>query len=400
MQYEYTPQEEILSRIARFQKSLQDNDIGGALISQNADLFYFTGTIQTSYLFIPAQGEPVLAVQGNLERALRESRLNQIVPLRSGHQLGQALSNFGYQLKGRVGLELDVLPVKHYFVLCQDFPEADFLDISEPVKKVRMVKSEYEILQIRKACEILSQVMHEAQRSIRPGMTELEVDSMLGALARRLGHQGRLRMRGYNQEMFYAHVLSGTTAAIPSFTKTPLAGLGTTPAIAQGASFNTIAENEPLLIDFGVGINGYITDMTRTFVIGQLPRELQQAYSFAQKVKGFMEHWVRPGRRCSLLYKEIIKSAQQEGYQDHFMGYKEHQVSFIGHGIGLEIDEYPLVAPKFHQKFEENMVFAFEPKLIFPGVGAVGVEDDYLVTRNGVERLTTYDDGVLTIDYP
>ncbi len=242
--------------------------------------------------------------------------------------------------------------------------------------------------------------MYEAQRSIRPGMTELEVDSILVALARRLGHQGRLRMRGYNQEMFTTHVLSGRTAAIPSYLKAPLGGLGTTPAIAQGASPNIIAENEPLIIDFGVGINGYVTDMTRTFVIGELPEKLRQAYSFAKEVKNFMEHWVRPGRSCSMLYKEVMALVYQHSYQDYFMGYTGHQMSFVGHGIGLEIDEYPLISPNFADEFQENMVFAFEPKLIFPDTGAVGVEDDYVVTRTGVKRLTTYDDNVLTIRYP
>jgi Xaa-Pro dipeptidase len=398
MEYQCTPREEIQSRIARFQKLLQDSDIAGALISQNVDLFYFAGTIQRSFLFIPAEGEAVLAVHGNLSRALRESSLSQVVPLKSSQQLAQALSDFNYSVRGRIGLEMDVLPVRYYLVLCRDFPEANFVDVSELIRKVRMVKSGYEISQIRKGCEILNQVMQEAQRSIRPGMTELEVDSLLGALARRLGHQGRLRMRGYNQEMFYAHVFCGKTAALPSALDAPLGGLGTTPAIAQGASFNIIAENEPLIIDFGVGINGYVTDMTRTFVIGKLPQKLQQAYSFAKEIKHFMEQWVTPRQRCSRLYKEVIELAQRRGYQDYFMGYKGHQVAFVGHGIGLEIDEYPVIAPGFHEEFEENMVFAFEPKLVFPDVGAVGVEDDYLVTEAGVERLTTYDDQVLTID--
>jgi Xaa-Pro dipeptidase len=400
MEYECTPREEIQSRIFRFQKSLQDNNFDGALITQNVDLFYFAGTIQPSYLFIPAKGEPVLAVQENLARALKESALNQIVPLKSSHQLDQTFANCNKSVRGRIGLEMDVLPVNRYFMLCRDFPKANFLGISELIRKARMVKSEYEILQIRKAVVILNQVMEEAQRSIRPGMTELEVDAKLGSLARRLGHQGRLRMRGYNQEMFYAHVFCGKTGAIPSFLKGPLGGLGTTPAFAQGASFNTITENEPLIIDFGVGINGYVTDMTRTFVVGRLSEDLRKAYSFLKEVKDFMEHWVRPGKRCSLLYKEIVELARQEGYQDYFMGYKEHQMPFVGHGIGLEIDEYPLITASFDEEFQKNMVFAFEPKLVFPDVGAVGVEDDYRVSDTGVERLTTYNDQVLTIDYP
>lgn len=398
IEYQCTPREEIQSRIARFQKLLQDNDIAGAIISQNVDLFYFAGTIQRSFLFIPAEGEAVLAVHGNLGRAQRESSLSQVVPLKNSQQLAQALSDFSYSIRGRIGLEMDVLPAKYYLTLHRESPEADFLDVSEFVRKVRMVKSEYEISQIRKACEILNQVMLEAQRSIRPGMTELEVDSLLVALARRLGHQGLLRMRGYNQEMFSAHVFCGKTATTPPTLNTPLSGLGTTPAIAQGASLNVITENEPLIIDFGVGINGYVTDMTRTFVIGKLPQELQQAYSVAKEIKDFMEQWVTPGRPWSQLYREALELARRRGYQDYFMGYKGHQVAFVGHGIGLEIDEYPVIAAGFREEFRENMVFALEPKLVFPDVGAVGVEDDYLVTKEGVERLTTYDDQVLTID--
>ena len=397
MKYECTPREEIGQRIARFQELLQQHDIQGALISQNVDLFYFSGTIQRSYLFIPAQGKPLLAVQRDFERALRESPLEQIIPLKNNRQLGQILAEFGCSLRERIGLEMDVLPARLYLGLQRDFPKADFVDVSELIKRVRMIKSNYEISQIRKACEILNQIMREAQRSIRPGMTELEVDGLLGGLARRLGHQGRLRMRGYNQEMFYAHVFCGQTATIPSSLKAPLGGLGTTPAIAQGASFNRIAENEPIIIDFGVGINGYVTDITRTFVVGKLPRKLQEAYSFAKEVKDFMEEWVRPGKRCSGLYWEVMRLVRQRGYQDHFLGYKGHQVSFVGHGIGLEIDEYPLIAPNFHMEFEENMVFAFEPKLVFPGMGAVGVEDDYRVTKTGVERLSTYNDSLLTV---
>lgn len=400
MEYQRTPREEIQSRIARFQKSLQDSDIAGALISQNADLFYFAGTIQRSFLFIPAEGEAVLAVHGNLGRAQKESSLSQVVPLKKSQQLAQALSDFNYSIRGRIGLEMDVLPARYYLALRREHAEADFLDVSELVRKVRMVKSGYEISQIRKACEILNQVMLEAQRSIRPGMTELEVDALLGALARRLGHQGLLRMRGYNQEMFSAHVFCGKTATLSPTMNVPLGGLGTTPAIAQGASFNVITENEPLIIDFGVGINGYVTDMTRTFVIGKLSQKLQEAYSVAKEIKDFVEQWVTPGRSWSRLYREIIELVRQRGYQDYFMGYKGHQVAFVGHGIGLEIDEYPVIAPGFHEEFKENMVLAIEPKLVFPDVGAVGVEDDYLVTKAGMERLTTYNDQVLTIEWP
>ncbi len=164
-------------------------------------------------------------------------------------------------------------------------------------------------------------------------------------------------MRGYNQEMSYAHVFCGKTASTPSFMKTPLGGPGTTPAIAQGGSFNTIDENKPIIIDFGVGINGYVSDMTSTFVIGQLPQKFREAYSFTKEVKDFMENWAKPGRLCSSLYEESVKLAHEKGYGEYFMGYGENQVRFLGHGIGLEIDEYPISSSPRSLKTESKNPF-------------------------------------------
>lgn len=397
MEYEYTPQSEILSRTSRFQNVLQENDVKGALISQNADLFYFTGTIQPSHLYIPAQGEPVHIIHGDTDRTSKESGISRLIPLKKRSDLSKTLAGAGYSLEGRIGLELDVLPAKRYLSLCREFPAAEFVDISELVKTIRMIKSDYELGHFRKAYRVLDMVLEKAQKEIKPGMTELEVDGLLSGFSRAHGHQGLIRMRGYNQDMFSAHIYCGKTGATPSFLVAPLGGQGTTPAIAQGGGFNKITENTPILIDFGVAMNGYTTDVSRTFVIGELSPELQKAYAFAREIKQFMESRMKPGKYCDELYDEIIKRVQEAGYQDHFEGYQGNQVQFVGHGIGLEIDEYPLVAAGFHRVFQPNMVFAFEPKLVFPGIGAVGVEDDYIVTATGLERISTYDDKLLYV---
>ena len=228
-------------------------------------------------------------------------------------------------------------------------------------------------------------------------MGELDVDAMLSGYARRKGHQGFFRCRGYNQEINCCHILTGTDSALVTYVKGPLGGKGITPNIPLGASYNIISENQPIIIDFGVGINGYVSDMTRTFVIGKLPKELQEAHKISREVKHFMESRVKPGKSCAELYHEIIKMVQKTAYAEHFMGYGKYRVAFVGHGIGLELDEYPVIAPNFKVEFQENMVYAFEPKFAFPGTGAVGVEDDFVVTSNGVERLTLYDDKILNI---
>ncbi len=392
MSYDITPGEELNNRNRSFQGQLKNSNILGAIISQNTDLFYFSGTIQRSLLYVPCEGEPVLAVSGNIERAREESRLKNIVHLKNNHELSSVLRDFNYSMEGNIGLEMDVLPASYYLVYQSDYKSSTFVDVSEIIKRVRMIKSDYELKWIRQACGIQDEVMFEARSVIRPGMTQLDIDADLLAYARRKGHQGFFRCRGYNQEINCCHILSGPDSALSTYVKGPLGGKGTTPNIPLGAGFNVVSKNEPVIIDFGVGINGYVSDMTRTYVVGKIPVEMQKAYEVSREVKLFMEGWVKPGRLCADLYKEIIALVKESGFADHFMGYKKNRVSFVGHGLGLELDEYPVIAPNFKEAFRENMVYAFEPKFSFPGKGAVGIEDDFRVTSDGVERLTKFTD--------
>jgi len=398
MEYEITPSEELQWRISRFQQKISENGLYGALINQNTDLFYFAGTIQRSFLFIPAEGEAVLAVGGNIQRAHEECGLKNIVPLENNKKLGAVLSDFGYHLKGKIGLEMDTLPASYYLSLQGNNPEADFTDVSEHIKQTRMIKSDYELERVRKSCQILDEVMVLAKDTIKEGMTELELDAVLTAYTRCKGHMGFFRARAYNQDMNYSHILFGSSGALSSYVKGPLGGKGTTPAIPLGAGFSVFVKNLPLIVDYGMGYRGYVSDSTRTFVIGKLPDELEKAFEVTREVMYFTESWVRPGKSPADLYNEIIKLVKGSGYIDHFMGHTPNQVPFVGHGIGLEIDEYPVIAPMFELEFAPGMVYALEPKMAFPGIGAVGIEDDFLVTDNGVERLTNSQDTLIAIE--
>lgn len=397
MQYEITPLEELKARITSFQDKLQNEGISGALINQNTDLFYFTGTIQRSFLFVPASGEPVMAVTGNLERAMEESSLKNIIPLSSTRQLGGVLADFGYRMEDKIGLEMDILPASYYLNFKAEYKQADFVDIAELIKQTRMIKSEYELQRIRQSCRVLDEVMELASNIIKVGMTELDVDAMLTAYTRKKGHMGFFRARAYNQDMNYCHVLSGKSSALSSYVKGPLGGKGTTPAISLGAGFDVIEKDQPVIVDYGMGYRGYVSDMTRTFVVGRLPAELEKAHQVTLEVKYLVQSWVKPGKSPADLYHEILKLVRNRGYADNFMGYKQNSVPFVGHGIGLEIDEYPVIAPKFTLEFSPGMVISLEPKMAFPGIGAVGVEDDFEVTGSGVELLTSYTDTVIEI---
>ena len=251
-----------------------------------------------------------------------------------------------------------------------------------------MIKSPYEVKQIKKATAILDKGLTEIRGIIREGMSELEIDGHLALIARREGHMGVLRMRGWNQEMTYAHVLSGESGAVVSFCDTSHGGPGTTPAMPQGAGFRRVRRNEPIIIDYGVGIQGYLGDQSRTFVIGELSENLTRAHNCSRDIHEIIAREARPGVSCKELYHLAEAEVKRCGFQEYFMGYGEGKVKFIAHGIGLEIDEYPIITPHFSEVLQQGMVFALEPKFIFPGQGVVGLEDDYVVTGSGLERLT------------
>ena len=372
-------------------------DLDGAFILQNADLFYFSGTIQSSVLFISQEGEPVLMVQKGFERARQESPLKNVVPVTGRTQVKKVVKDCGFFDLRKIGLEMDILPVKLYTRYQQTFPEYEWSDVSGAILRLRMIKTPYEVEQVRGAARILHKGYMEIREIIREGMTELEIDGHLALIARREGHMGILRMRGWNQEMTYAHVLSGESGATISFLDSPHGGKGNTPAMAQGASSRRIGKNEPIGIDYGVGVNGYVADQFRTLVIGDLPDELMRAHDFSVEIHSLFIKEAKPGVSCADLYRLALKKAEKTGFGQYFNGYGEGKVRFVGHGLGLEIDEYPILAPRFNQRLEPGMVIALEPMFVFPGKGIVGLEDDYVVTATGVERLTLSDQTIMRV---
>lgn len=392
---ERTPKEEIEKRIEHLQVTLKRAKVDSCLILQNVDLFYFSGTIQRSYLFIPTEEEPLLMVQKDLQRAREESPLKNIIPIERPKAISSILKRKG-GLK-QIGLEFDVLPVNQLRQLEKMFPESNFVDISKAIKQIRMIKSSYEIGQLRQSAKILDEVFEFAKQILRPGMTEIEAEAHLIELGRSRGHQGMTRMRAWNQDMVNACVLSGNSGSVLTHLDVSVIGPGISPAFPQGSSFNLLERNVPIQIDFSIAYNGYITDGARTYVIGTLPKRLREAYQTALEIRNEIENIAKPGIPWSHLYYLASQMAEKRGLEDYFIGTKDQQAPFVGHGIGLEIDELPLLAKGFPQPLQSGMVFALEPKFIFPEVGAVALEDDYVVTESGVERLTHADDRIIVI---
>jgi len=388
-----TPAIELEHRCSRLQKAMSEEGLDAVITVQSADLFYFTGTIQTGALYIPAAGQPLYMVKRDHLRGRMESGLREVIPFASLSNIPMILAEYGYTVPNSVGMEFDVLPVAVFERYKKIFPDATFKDASELIRKTRMIKSLYEIHLMQDAANQVDKVYRAAAECLREGMSDVALAAELERIARLAGHPGLIRMRVFNGEMLFGHTFSGADSAVPAYTDTPLGGLGVTPAFGQGASYKPIERNEPIIIDFSGSCDGYLVDQTRIMAIGSLPPKLVKGYEDMLEIQELMKRLAPQLPSWGDLYDECLSLAVSMGYSENFMGVRGSQVSFIGHGIGIEIDEYPFIARGFHKMMlEPGMAFAFEPKLVFPGEGAIGIENSFYLADDGSLKQLTFSD--------
>jgi Xaa-Pro dipeptidase len=383
-----TPGEELYRRIGALQSVMASVDVDSALIVHNTNLFYFTGTVQQSYLFIPCEGAPIFFVRKNRDRALLESELKNIVPVSGMGELRKLLADNGYTRIRRLGMELDVLPVNNYFRYLDAIKPEKIIDIWPSVQRIRSVKSEYELNLMREVAVLSDFMVRMGRRRLREGITEIELAAAVEAAARTRGHQGFVRMRSFNQEIYWGHLLSGPDAAYPAFIDSPTGGYGLSHAFPQGAGWRAVKRNEPVIFDLLACMYGYYVDQTRTLAVGSLPDKLEKAHNVALEIEKALEDMIKPGTAVETLYEKARQIAGKRGLDEHFMGYGKTRAGFCGHGIGLELDEFPVITKGEKTIIQPGMVLVLEPKFHFSGRGVVGVEDTFVVTDRGSQKLT------------
>lgn len=387
---------ELKGRVVRLQEKMQENECQAFIIIQNVDLYYFSGTMQNAQLYIPAQGEPVLFCRKSYERALKECPW-PIIQVGNFKAIPRHLGDLGLEAPSRLALEYDVLPVANFLGVKKIFPQAKTVDGSSWIKSVRLIKNPYEIAMLKNAGQKMALVFGQVASIIKAGKSEIACAAELEMEARKTLHEGIIRLRGYNQSLFFGHFLSGASGALPSFNDGATGGPGLGAFFPQGCSEKKIAPGEPITLDY-VGIyNGYQVDQTRTFVIGSLPEQLYRAYNVTVEIQEAVISQVKPGAIPSKLWDTAVSIAGKNDLLGHLQGYGSDQAKFVGHGIGLEVDEPPVLARGFESPMLENMVFALEPKFVFPGLGMVGIENTWLVTADGTEKITVFADELVQI---
>lgn len=384
------PSPELSARVQKLQQHLRDQRIDVAILNQNSDLFYYTGSTQPLYLMVPAEGGPILAARKSITRIQEEARVGELEPFHGTKDLIAILERHGIASAKRIGMTLDATTFATVGRFQQLFSGAEMADLSWEIRRLRMVKSEVETaIQVR-AGAVMAEVSALVKAGFRPGMTELEMSAVLENHFRLSGHGVMIRCRREGGELAgFGVCSSGVNTLAGTKFDGICAGKGLSAAVPFGAGGDPIAPGAPVILDYSVVLDGYHVDQTRMFSWGAPSEEVSRAYAAMLEIEETLIEGLKPGRAWEEIYSDALALADKAGYAEVFMGVGTERVRFVGHGVGLELDEPPFLAPKWADRLEAGMVVALEPKVAIPGVGVVGIEDTLVVRESGAQWITT-----------
>lgn len=383
---------ELKQRRDKIRVLMAQQGIDAALFTCNVNLIYTYGQVVSGYLYLPLNDSARLFIKrpNNIEG-------EHIRPIRKPEQLPDLLTEQGLPLPQRLMLEGDELSFNEYRRLAACFPSAEVLPCgSALVRQARSVKTELEIELFRRSGLAHAKAYAQIPAVYRPGMTDRELSIEIERLMRLEGNLGIFRVFGQSMEIFMGSLLAGDNAAAPSPYDFALGGEGMDPALPGGANNTPLQEGQSLMVDLGGNFYGYMGDMSRVFSIGRLPQQAYDAHQLCLDIQDAIADMARPGVVCEDLYNKAIDMVTRAGMADYFMGVGQ-KAKFIGHGIGLEINEAPVIAPRMKQELEPGMVFALEPKIVLPGVGPVGIENSWAVGAEGLEKLTICEESIIEL---
>ena len=357
-----------------------------ALIIGKVNQYYFTGSIQDAVLIIRKDGRYSYNVRRSFERALDESPLPETYPMKSYREAAQ---REGREL-GNTYIEADILPYSMVERLKGYFHMTELGALDQVVKTVRSVKSPYELYWTEASGKQHDKLLIQAVPGLlKEGMSEAE---FLGALTNEMyrhDYHGLARFDRFQTEMMIGQIGFGTNSLYPTNFDGPGGSRGNSAAVPAAADPKRILQKGDLVfVDIAFGINGYHSDKTQVYMFGAQPSsEVLEAHRFCMDIQRRLALRLRPGEIPSHIYGEIMATLIDQ-MKKNFMGFGERSVKFFGHGVGLHVDELPVIAKGFDKPLLENMVIALEPKKGVAKVGTVGVEDTYIVTPSGGKCIT------------
>lgn len=366
-----------------------------AVIFSKINLYYLTGTMQDGMLIIPKNEEATFWVRRSFERALDESLFSQIEPMDSFRDAAGSLSKF----PDSVYLETEVVPLALYQRFQKYFPFQNFKSLDTEIAAVRAVKSEYELSLMREAGKVHQHVMEEiVPEMLREGMSEADLAAELFPVMIKEGHHGVTRFGMFDTEIILGNICFGESSIYPSCFNGAGGNYGMSPAVPLIGSRNRkLRKGDLVYMDTGCGKDGYNTDKTMTYMFGGIiPQHAIDAHNKCLDIQKKIAAMLKPSAIPSEIYNTIMNNLDKE-FLENFMGFGNRRVKFLGHGIGLLIDETPVIAEGFNEPLKEGMVLAVEPKKGIENIGMVGIENTFIVTADGGMSITGDNPGLIPV---
>lgn len=386
--------QEVLLRIGRLRgAAVAAGRTGALLIADNAMLYYLTGRVYSGWAFIPVDENvnPVWFVRRPVELTGKD-----VVEVRKPEEIPSRLEALVISLPEAVGLEMDALPYSTITRLQAVFPGAESYTASPIVAAARSVKTPLEISMMERSGVIHTAVYHKIPSLFSPGMTDFELDVAIEHLSRLEGCLGQFRIAGKSMEFFMGNVLTGENADAPSPYDFALGGKGMDPSLPVGASGEEIKPGTTVSVDVNGDYTGYMTDMTRVFSYGDIPSEAKAAHECSLAIHREFRRMAVPGTKASDIYEMAARLAREAGFERYFMGHRQ-KAGFCGHGVGIEINETPVIAPRSRDILQAGNAIAMEPKFVIPHVGAVGIENTYIVSPEGARCITNAPEEIIPL---
>lgn len=382
---------ELKIRWQTIQAALRKNGADAILITTNVNAFYVSGHVFKGFAYIPASGDPLffvrrpVGVQGDM--VVHIQRPADIPAYFHAHEIA---------VPKILMLESDAISYTEYTQYQSLFGTPETLNGSALMRGVRSIKSSFEIDQLRISGQKHAQTYRQIPSVYRPGMTDTDLSIEIERLLRLNGSLGLFRIAGSSMEIFMGSLIAGENADNPSPYDFAMGGSGLNPSLPVGSNGTPLTEGISIMVDMGGNFTGYMTDMTRVFSVGRLTDRAYRAHQTALDIQRAITEAAQPGTPVADFYHMAVEMAQKAGLSDYFMGHRQ-KAGFIGHGVGIEINEAPVVAPRSKETLEKGMVIALEPKFVLPGIGAVGIENTFVVTDKGLEKITVLEEGIIDL---
>lgn len=377
-----------LNRIKHLQNIIRDRGLEGVLLLYSRDIFYYTGTAQPG-CFIVLPDDYMLFIRRGYEYALQETDLDEKNVV-SEKDIKKICQQMFPNAKKKIGTELDILTVKQSYSLNKALNHAELVDISIDILRQRAIKSPEEIKNIKKACSAIHAGHLSAVASLKAGISELEFAAIIENAQRLAGHEGTFFMRNHDFFMSRGPLTSGPNLRKTNGTIYTITGTGLSRALPAGPSQRIMKKGDLVLVDIPACVNGYHGDQSRTYATGHAPGNAMDLFNRLKQIADHVIHNLSPGMTTGEAYEMAVNHAEYLGVKNMFMAFENQPgAHFIGHGVGLELNEFPLLSKNSNVILKPGMVLAIEMHIMEPNGGSVLKIEDTILISNGRNQILT-----------